>query len=148
MKRLIFGLLVVIVSLNATAQTADDQFKKPLKEVLVQIEKQYGVTLRYPEELVKDKWVTYAEWRFRPDVEKTLTSILATQDISFSKEGEKKYKLQNFQYHLKTVEDGKLQLQYISGLFHDVSGWEQRKAGLKSCILSTLKLTSLPETVF
>ena len=144
MKRILLGLLIVIAGSKVIAQTADDQFRKPLKEVLVLVEKQYGVALRYPEELVKDKWVTYAEWRFRPDVEKTLTNILASQDIAFSKEGEKKYKLQNFQYHLKTVEDGKLQLQYLAGLYHDVASWEQRKSGLKSCILSTLKLTTLP----
>ena len=145
MKKILLGLLLVMVSLHVIAQTSDDQFRKPLKDVLVQVEKQYGVALRYPEELVKDKWVTYAEWRFRPDVEKTLSNILASQDITFSKEGDKKYKLQNFQYHLKTVEDGKLQLQYLSGLYHDAAGWEQRKAGLRSCLLSTLKLTTLPE---
>ena len=49
--------------------------------------------IRYPEDLVKDKYVTYADWRFRPaDVEKTMANILASQDITFAKEGDKKYK--------------------------------------------------------
>lgn len=140
------GLLIgmMMAFLFSLAQTADDKFKKPLKDVLLQIEKRYGVALRYPEDLVKDKWVTYAEWRFRPDVDKTLANILNSQDISYSREGEKKYKLQAFQYHLKTVEDGKLQLQYLSGLYNDAASWEKRKASLKECILSSLKLTSLP----
>ena len=42
------------------SQTSDDQFRQPLKKVIVDIQNRYGVTIRYPEELVKDKWVSYA----------------------------------------------------------------------------------------
>ena len=88
------------------------------------------MSIRYPEELVKDRWVSYAGWRYRPDLEKTLSSILSSQDISFSKEGEKRYKLQAYQYHLKTVEEGKEQLDYLSTLYKDKEGWEKRKADI------------------
>ena len=57
--------------------------------------------IRYTEDLVKDKWVTYAGWRFTPDVEKTMSNILASQDITFAKEGDKRYKLQNFSIILR-----------------------------------------------
>ena len=129
---------------EASAQTSDDAFKEPLNEVLAQIQKQFNVTIRYPEELVKDRWVTYAGWRFRPDLEKTLSNILASQDITYAKEGEGKYKLQAFQYHLKTVEEGKDQLDYLSSLHKDIASWETRKAELKSCIRAKLQLTDLP----
>ncbi len=128
----------------AQAQTSDDAFKQPLKEVLAQIQKQFAITIRYDSILVKDKWVSYAGWRFRPDVEKTLINILASQDIAFAKEGDKKYKLQPFQYHLKTVEEGKEQLQYLSTLYNDVESWEKRNAGLKSCLLAALRLNKMP----
>ncbi|HYF31762.1 MAG TPA: acetylxylan esterase [Chitinophagaceae bacterium] len=144
MRAIVLLMLFTTMVAMGTAQTSDDQFRKPLKEVLLQVEKRYGVTLRYPEELVNDKWVTYADWRFRPDVEKTLANILATQDISFSRDGEKRFKLQHFQYHLKTVEDGKLQLQYLATLHNDLAGWEKRKSALKECFLSALKLTKIP----
>src|SRR5690349_12092096 len=81
------------------AQNSDNQFRRPLKEVLNEIQKQYNVSIRFTDDLVKDKWVTYAGWKLRPDVEKTLTNILAAEDISFAKEGDKKYKLQAYQYH-------------------------------------------------
>ena len=121
-------------------QTSDDAFKRPLKDVLDDIQKQYHVAIRYDESIVRDRWVTYAGWRFRPDVEKTLSNILASQDLAFAKEGDNKYKLQNYQYHLKTVEEGKAQLDYLSGLYNDVNGWEKRRAELKSCIIASLKL--------
>jgi hypothetical protein len=92
--------LLLISSKTSFAQNSDDQFKEPLKEVISDIEKRFDVHIRYPEDLVKDRWVTYAKWRYRPDLEKTLSNVLASQDITFTKEGDKKYKLQPFQYHL------------------------------------------------
>ncbi len=141
MKKLYF-LLVFVCTLftKGYTQTSDNDFKQPLKDVLSQIQSRYGIAIRYDESLVKDKWVTYAGWRFRPDLEETLTNILSSQDITFSKESDKKYKLQNFQYHLKTVEEGKQQLDYLSSLYSDVASWEKRKAALKDCIREKLRL--------
>src|SRR5688572_5479198 len=144
MNKLILFAISLLCGTSAFAQTSDDAFRQPLKSVIADIEKQYGVTVRYPEELVKDRWITYARWRFRPDVEKTLDNILSSQDISFTKEAEKRYKLQPFQYHLKTVEEGKEQLEYLATLYNDVQSWEKRKEELKQCILSTLKLSAIP----
>src|SRR4051812_13067752 len=86
----------------AIAQTSDDAFKEPLDAVIAKVEKRYDVKIRYDQNLVKDKWVTYAGWRFRPDFATTMNNILASQDITFAPDGNKKYKLQNYQYHLKT----------------------------------------------
>lgn len=145
MKKLFFSLfLSIFLHTIGVSQTSDDAFKQPLKDVLAQIQKQYGISIRYDEALIKDKWVTYAGWRFRPDVEKTLSNVLASQDINFAKEGNKKYKLQTFQYHLKTVEEGKQQLEYLATLYNDQRSWEKRKAELKSCILSALRLSNMP----
>ncbi|WP_238387929.1 DUF4974 domain-containing protein [Pararcticibacter amylolyticus] len=127
-----------------SSQTADDQFRKPLKEVISDIEQRFNVKIRYSEDLVKDRWITYAGWRFRPDLEKTLSNILSSQDITFTKEGEGKYKLQNYQYHLKTPEEGKQQLEYLWSRFNDVPSWETRKAELRDCMWKALKLSPLP----
>ncbi len=126
------------------AQTSDDAFKKPLKAVIEDIENQYNVKIRYPEDLVKDRWVTYAGWRFRPDLEKTLSNVMSSQDITFTKEGEGKYKLQSFQYHLKTPLEGRQQLEYLWSKYSDVQSWEKRKAGLRQCMWQALKLSPLP----
>lgn len=145
MKKIIFSIYVFFnLSTAVYTQTSDDAFKQPLKDVLAQVQKQYNVAIRYDESLVKDRLVTYAGWRFKPDVDKTLSNILASQDITFTKEGDKKYKLQNFQYHLKTVEEGKQQLEYFTTLYNNQQSWEQRKAELKTCLISSLRLNNLP----
>ena len=143
-KQILFIVSYLLSTYSLFAQTSDDQFRKPLKQVLAEIQQRYDVSIRYPEELVKDKWVTYADWRYKPDLEKTLAAVLASQDLNFAKEGDRKYKLQAFQYHLKTVEEGKEQLAYLSSLYNDAASWEKRKTELKNCILYSLRLTKLP----
>ncbi|WP_420152044.1 acetylxylan esterase [Siphonobacter sp.] len=144
MKRIL--VLFLLLGAKTYAQSSDDAFRKSLKEVIQEIETQYAVKIRYPEDLVKDRQITYANWRFRPDVEQTMTNIFASQDITFTKEGDKKYKLQAFQYHLKTPKEGKQQLDYLSSLYHDQASWETRKTELKSCMRAALKLDQLPAT--
>ncbi|WP_256012312.1 DUF4974 domain-containing protein [Desertivirga xinjiangensis] len=144
MKKIFFCVLFLALISSSFAQTSDDAFKKPLKEVISQIENQYKVKIRYSEDLVKDRFVSYAGWRFRPDLEKTLSNVLSSQDITFTKEGEGKYKLDNFRYHLKTPAEGREQLEYLSTLYDDVPSWEKRKSELKSCMREALRLTVLP----
>jgi len=145
MKKIIIACLLLIALCSRTfSQTSDDKFREPLKAVLNDIQNRYGISIRYPEDLVKDKWVNYAQWRYRPEVEKTLQNVLASQDLTFAKEGDKKYKIQDFQYHLKTVEEGKEQLNYLSSLYNDRQSWRRRKDSLKKCFLSALRLTEIP----
>src|SRR4051812_38723829 len=116
MKQL-FIVVFLAIHLSAITQNSDDAFKQPLQTVIATIEKRYDVKIRYDQNLVKDKWVTYAGWRFRPGVEATLANTLASQDITFAPDGSKKYKLQNYQYHLKSPLEGKEQLENLSTLY-------------------------------
>ncbi|WP_207535199.1 alpha/beta hydrolase family protein [Desertivirga arenae] len=143
--RFYFSFCLLLVFQFSFAQTSDNAFKKPLREVISQIESQFKVKIRYPEDLVKDRFVTYAGWRFRPDFDKTMSNILSSLDITYSKEGEGKYKLQAFLYHLKTPQEGKEQLEYFSTLYNDKQGWEERKAQLKSEMVQALKLSPMPK---
>ncbi len=127
------------------AQTSDDQYKKPLKQVLDEVQSRFGVTIRYPEELVADRQVTYADWRIHPDLEKTLTSILSSQDLIFVKEGDKKYKLKNYEYYRWSYEDGKEKAEYLAGLYNDSATWTQRKKELRACMWGALKLKGIPD---
>ena len=144
-KKVLLWLCLFACVSHSFAQTSDDQFRLPLKTVITEISNRYGVAIRYPEDLVKDKWVTFAEWRYRPDLEQTLSNVLTSQDLTFAKEGEKKYKLQAYQYHLKTVEEGKAQMAFLSSLYNDVQSWQRRKDSLRRCFWSALRLTHLPQ---
>jgi sugar phosphate isomerase/epimerase len=145
-QRICFIICCLLFSMTGFSQTSDDAYKEPLKQVLTEIEQQYGIKIRYNDNMVSNHWVTYARWRFRPDVERTLESILASQDLSFSKTGDKSYKISAFQYHLKTVEEGKAQLEHLSSLYHDVASWENRKTEMRACMYSALQLSPMPAT--
>jgi dienelactone hydrolase len=136
--------LVLIFSARSFAQvSADDSLKEPLKQVLAEVEARFHVQIKYDESLVKDKVVTFAKWRFRPDADKTLNNILMPLDISFPKTGNV-YKLRKFDYPRWTVEDGKQQLDYLSSLYNDVPSFEKRKKAIRECMYSALRLSPLP----
>ncbi|OQP66402.1 acetylxylan esterase [Niastella vici] len=143
-QKLIFFICSLVVCIHSFSQTSDEAYREPLKQVLTEIEQQYGIQIKYKDTMVSNRWVTYARWRFRTDVEKTLENVLASQDLSFTKLGDKRYKLNTYKYHLKTVEEGKAQLEYLSSLYHDVASWENRKAAMRACMYSALQLSPMP----
>jgi hypothetical protein len=63
-----------------SAQLPQDVYKKPLKEVLTDIEKRYKIKLEYNENIVKGIDVMYPTWRYRIEIEPTLTNILMPLD--------------------------------------------------------------------
>lgn len=117
----------------------------PLSDVIRVIEARYGITIRDPEKLISDKIITYAQWRYRVDVEQTLNNVLSSVDLSFQKEGDKKFKIKGYQYHRTTVEEGKEKLDYLSTLYNDKESWEKRKVELRQCVLEALQLNNIPD---
>lgn len=140
---LIFALLN-INSKESHGQTSDNQFAMPLSDVIEEIKSRYGISMRDPENLIEGKTLTYALWRFRPEVEVTLQNVLLPLDLTFQKEGDKKYKIKKYQYHRLTLEEGKEKLEYLSGLYSNKESWEKRKMELKQCIIEALQIKGLP----
>ncbi len=140
-------LLCVLVSSwqTATAQlNTDNQYSKPLKEVLNDIQKKYGVSIKYADSMVANKKVTYAEWKYRPDVEVTLDNILKPLELKVKKEKEKQYKLSVYEYYRWPVEEGWAELDRIASQYKTLDEWEKRKQDLKQCMLEALQLSKLP----
>lgn len=144
LKKFVCCIISLTIAAIVWAQTSDDQYKEPLKDVLKAIEQRFGIVVQYSNYLVKDKYVTYARWRFRPDAEQTLMNVLGLHDLTFAKTDEKTYRVRNYQYHLKRPEEGRAQLEYLASLYHDVASWEKRKAELRECMWEALKLSPLP----
>ncbi|WP_276482441.1 alpha/beta hydrolase family protein [Paraflavitalea pollutisoli] len=128
----------------ARAQTSDDQFRMPLKQVLADIEVRYGVKVQYNEDMVKDKWVNYAQWRYRPDVVTTLSNVLSPLDMSVNPTGDKKYKLKYYEYHRLTPEEGKARLDFLASRYSDTRTWELRRDSMIPCMWQALQLSPLP----
>ena len=124
---------------------SDGGYQKPLKEVLLEIEKRYGVQLKYADSVVANKMISYAEWRFRPDVETTLNNVLSPFDMKARKEKDKVYRVGNYEYYRWAVQDGWAELDRIASQYNSVVEWEKRKQELKPCIIQALQLNPLPK---
>ncbi|MEN0055511.1 MAG: acetylxylan esterase [Mucilaginibacter sp.] len=140
---LLICLLLSKVGLHAQ-QTTDGQYKKTLKEVLDEIQLKYHVSIKYSPAMVNGKWVNYAEWRFRPDVDTTLTNVLTPLDLKVNKEGPGKYKLKEYEYYRWAITDGWKELDRIASQYHDKASWEMRKVELKPELFKALELSPLP----
>jgi hypothetical protein len=139
------AVLVLLLSLSSYGQpNADNAYRKPLKEVLTDIEKKYGVTIKYTDTLVANKWINYAEWRYRNDVDITLDNVLKPLDMKVRKEKDKVYRLGYYEYYRWPVSEGWAELDRIAALYNNVAEWEKRKQELKPCLLEALQLSKLP----
>ncbi len=149
MRFLFFIKLVLCLccSMTMLAQNnnSDNQFKKTLKEVLEDIQKKYGVKIKYDEKAVKDKWVTYADWRYRNDVDETLRNVLSIFDMKVKKEQDKVYKLSDFEYYRWLPQEGWAELDRIAAQYNNLHEWEVRKEQLRTCIKEQLQLAALPQ---
>ncbi len=125
-------------------QDTDHNYAKPLKEVLTQIEQQFGVKIKYPDSLVANKIVNYANWRFRGDVKTTLENVLKPLDLKVKQEKENVFKLSVYEYYRWEVQDGWAELDRIAAQYSNLSQWEARKNLLKPQIMAALQLTHLP----
>ena len=145
--KIILLMFVMLFSSILVAQTVEENYRKPLKEVINQIETRFKVKLIYDEKLVADRPVNYAQWRFKDDVEATLQAVLAPLDLVFYKTGETNYKIETFHYYQRSAADGQKHLNRLLSLYPSLQDWEKRRADLQQCILSTLGLFPLPPKV-
>jgi sugar phosphate isomerase/epimerase/dienelactone hydrolase len=141
---LFFGFWSLWATTSYSQQNTDNLYRKPLKEVLIDIQKKYGVTIKYADSMLTNKWVNYAGWRYRNDVETTLDNVLTPLDMKAKKEKDKVYKLSYYEYYRWNVEEGWAELDRIASQYKTINEWEKRKQELKPCLLEALQLTHLP----
>lgn len=140
---LIFSATFIFSAVSAQ-QNTDNAYRKPLKEVLTDIEKRFDIKIRYADTMVTNKWVSYADWRFRNDPEVTLDNVLTPFDLKAKKEKDKAYKISFYEYYRWPVEEGWAEMDRIASLYKNTSEWEKRKSELKPCLLEALQLSRLP----
>jgi hypothetical protein len=146
MKGRTLALLFLVVFFGkAYNQVPADVYKKPLKEVLIDIEKKYKIKLQYSESLVKGVDVMYPTWRYRSETEKTLTNILLPLDMIFQKTGENTYQVSKYAYHQRPVEEGRKHLERLLSSYTSQAEWDIRKAELRKCFLEQLGLSPFPK---
>jgi dienelactone hydrolase len=148
MKRYTFflaiGFSLFLSAAEAQTQNSDSLYRMPLKKVITEIESRFKVKIKYNDDQVKNRWVNYALWRFRPDVDETLNNVLLPLDMKVNKEKEGIYKLKEYEYYRWQVQEGQHTLDHLATLYHDKSSWEQRKALLKPLLYEAQQLSPLP----
>jgi dienelactone hydrolase len=144
MKKLAFHLLCILCTFASYAQqTSDSAYTRPLKDVLTDLEKKFSIKIKYTDNQVKDKYVRYADWRYRPTLEATIDNILTPLDMKLRKDKDN-YRLTDYEYYRWKPAEGWAELDRIASQYNNVQQWEQRKADLKQCLLEALQLSPLP----
>jgi len=136
--------LALLPMLIWAQQDTDHLYRKSLKDVLDEIQARFHVKIKYSEDQVKDKYVNYADWRFRNTVDETLDNVLAPVDMKVNKTGPTSYKLKDYEYNVWSVADGWAKLDSIAKLYHDEASWEKRKDLLRPALYKALDLYPLP----
>lgn len=144
-RRLIFIIGFCSVSVLANAQNAENNYQRPLSDVLNDIEQQYKVKLRISGDPIDELVLDYANWRFRPDVNVTLKNVLAPFDLIHIPDGaSNKFKIQGFRYHQRSVKEAKATLELIASKYSNKEEWEMRRDELKACVKEATRLNNLP----
>ncbi|HEX2967940.1 MAG TPA: CocE/NonD family hydrolase [Bacteroidales bacterium] len=130
--------------MSLSGQNPWDIYRKPLKEVLEDIESRYSVHLVYNESIIKDRIVTYPTWRYRTDTLETLNNILLPLDLIYARTGKNEFEISEFTYYRKSPEEGRRHLERLLAAYRTLPEWEARKAALRKCFLGNLNLSPLP----
>jgi dienelactone hydrolase len=140
----LLAAMLTAVNLQAQVQNSDNQYRKPLEQVLKEIETRYHVKIKYTAAQVKDKWLNYADWRFRANVDETLSNLLAPIDMKVNREKAGLYKLKEYEYHRWDVQEGWAFLDSLSSKYSDQASWEKRKNAIRPALYKALLLDPLP----
>jgi sugar phosphate isomerase/epimerase len=143
-KLFFFCVSVTLWQYSSSQQNSDNWYSKPLQQVLQDVQKKYGITIKMDEKMIANKTVTYADWKYRNDVEQTLDNILKPLELKVKKEGNKKYKLSTYEYYRWNVEEGWAELDRIAAQYKNIDEWDKRKQVLKPALLEALQLKKIP----
>jgi len=141
MKKTLF-IAFLFSTLLAAAQTPvfENQFSRPLGQVLQEISTRFNVKLKYDVDTA-GKVVNFADFRIRPySIEESLTNVLSLFDFKFVKQDDTTYKIKSYEYPRRTPEDGKKMLTYLNSLYKDSAEWNTRKACLKKEVREKLQI--------
>jgi dienelactone hydrolase len=143
-SKLLFLFFLVTIGGITLAQLPQDIYTKPLKDVLTDIGNRYKIKIEYDSGSINGVEIIYPTWRYRVDIEQTLTNILYPADFIFLKKGDNTYQVSKFEYWRRSPAEGKQHLDKMLESYPVLSDWETRKATLRKCFLEQLRLSPFP----
>lgn len=136
---IIFGM--ALAAMPAMAQNNyENQFRRPLGEVLTEISERFQVKLKYDIDTT-GLVLPYADSRIRPySVEESLANVLMPFDFKFVKQNEKTYKLKRYEYPRRTEADGRKMVAWLNSLYSDKGSWEARRDSIRQEVRELLTI--------
>ena len=140
--RKIFMTAVMLLAMEATAQTYENQFRRPVSDVMRDVAKRFDVRFKFDGNVDTAGIVlAYADFRIRPySLEQTLDNICKHFDWNWWKQSGNLYKIKRYEYPRRHEEEGRQMLDYLSTLYHNKEQWEARRDSLRREVRQRLEL--------
>ncbi|MBR2243602.1 MAG: hypothetical protein IJ888_02565 [Prevotella sp.] len=140
--RKIFMTAVMLLALEATAQTYETQFRRPVSDVMRDVAKRFDVRFKFDANVdTAGVILTYADFRIRPySLEQTLDNICKHFDWNWWKQSGNLYKIKRYEYPRRHEDEGRQMLDYLSSLYNNKVEWEARRDSLRREVRQRLEL--------
>ena len=143
MKKLFF-VLCAICSMNASAQTFETKFARPLSDVIKDVEKRFNVRLKCSDVDTTGLVLPYADFRIRPySLEETLQNVLSPFDFKVVYQNDNLWKVNPYEYARRTPADGEKMIAYLNTLYNNKEQWEARKERVRKEVRERLGIDAL-----
>ncbi len=133
---------VMLLAMEATAQTYETQFRRPVSDVMKDVGARFGVKFKFDGNVdTAGVVLPYADFRVRPySLEQTLDNICKYFDWNWWKQSGNLYKIKRYEYPRRHEEEGRQMLDYLSTLYHNKAEWEARRDSLRREVRQRLEL--------
>ncbi len=140
--RKIFMTTVMLLTLGATAQTYENQYRRPVSDVMRDVAKRFDVRFKFDANVdTAGVILTYADFRIRPySLEQTLDNICKHFDWNWWKQSDNLYKIKRYEYPRRHEDEGRQMLDYLSSLYNNKVEWESRRDSLRREVRQRLEL--------
>ena len=131
-----------VFSLNASAQTYETQYRRPVSDVMKDVAQRFGVKFKFDKNVdTAGVKLTYADFRIRPySLEMTLDNICKHFDWNWWKQSGNLYKIKLYEYPRRHEDEGRMMLDYLSSLYNNKVEWELRRDSLRREVRQRLEI--------
>ena len=142
------GLLLLnslLLNSSLHAQTFETRYERPVSDLMKDVAKRFGVKFKFDSNVdTVGKRLPYADFRVRPySLEMTLDNICKYYDWNWWKQSGNLYKIKLYEYPRRHEQEGKMMLDYLSGLYNNKEQWEARRDSLRREVRQRLELDAV-----
>ena len=141
MKKILV-LLCAILPTMVGAQTFETRYERSVSDLMKDVANRFGVKFKFDANVdTVGKRLPYADFRVRPySLEMTLDNICKYYDWNWWKQSGNSYKIKLYEYPRRHEAEGKMMLDYLSGLYNNKEQWEARRDSLRREVRQRLEL--------